>query len=159
MRRAGDDFFHLVLVLHARHRAGPVERQIARRFGMNLRGVFFQRGAHIDHGGQFLVADNDQVGRVLRQGARLRDDRGDRFADITDALAGQRRAERLNHFLAAAPGHRRAAPSGFYARGLHVIGDEHGQHALGLASLLNIYRHHARMGMWRAHEGGIGLVR
>ena len=80
MRGAGDDLVHLTFILRARYRAGPVERQIARRLGMNLRASFFS-ASRATTTQQFLVFDRDQIGGVLRQSARLRDNDRDRLAD------------------------------------------------------------------------------
>ena len=74
-------------------------------------------------------------------------------------VAGERGAERHRHLGAAAADHRRMARYAADAGRLHVLGGEHGQHLFGRARRLGVDRQHAGMGVRRAHEGGIGLVR
>ena len=91
------------------------------------------RGRH--DGGQRLVVDDDQLGRVERLVIGLRHHEGDVVADPARPVLGQRRIRRPED-AAVAPlqsiGHRQVAPS----RGLPVFAGEHGEHAgrgLGLA--------------------------
>ena len=74
-------------------------------------------------------------------------------------VAGERGAERHRHLGAAAADHRRVPRHAADAGRLHVLGGEHGQHLFGRARRLGFDRQHAGMGVRRAHEGGIGLVR
>ncbi len=158
MRRLGDDFGHVAFVLLAGHRARPVDAEIAGRVRIKLR-LAVHRGVQVDDRRQFLVVDCDQLGGVLRCGARFRHHHGHRIAGVHRRVAGQRGAERHHHLGAAAANHRRVARDAGNAGRLDVRGGEHRQHALGLARFIGIDRQHAGMGMRRAHKGGIGLVR
>ena len=63
----------------------------------------------IDDGGERLVVDLDQFGRILRLRRRVRDHGGDRLADMANRAARQRPARRFRHRRAVA---RRIAHSG-----------------------------------------------
>ena len=63
-------------------RAGPVEREIARRFRPQLRRAVSLRRLDRDHRIERLVVDLDQIGGVLRRERGLGDHHRDRLADI-----------------------------------------------------------------------------
>ena len=118
----------------------------------------FIRVARIDHRRRFFVVDRDQFGGVLRLAKGFRHHHGDRLADIADALAGKRRAERLHQLLAAAAGERRVAAGAFQACRHDVGGGEHRDHAFGRLRLTGVDRNDAGAGVRRAHEDGGGLL-
>ena len=57
---------------------------------MRERRAVLRRLAAVDHGGERLVLDRHQPGRVLGDMARLGDRDGDPLADIAHLLPGQR---------------------------------------------------------------------
>jgi len=158
MRRAGDDVADFALVVFAIDHAGPIEREIAGRFRMHLRGARFDGVAQVDHGGRFVVIDDHQLGGVLRRGRGFGHHHRHRFAHIQHALAGQRRPERLDQFGALAAGQRRVAPGAFQSRRFDVGGGQHAHDALRRARLAAIDRQDAGVGMRRTHENGGRLL-
>ena len=158
MRRLGDDAGNLAFVLLVGRRARPVDAEIARRVRKKLH-LAGHGGFQVDHRRQFLVVDRDLLGSVLRRGARFRHHHGHRIADVHDYVARERGAERHHHLGAAASDDRRVARDAGNAGRLDVLGGEHRQHVFGLQRRFGMDRQHAGVGMRRAHEGGVGLVR
>ena len=72
----------------------PVERDIARRLGPELRRLRQRRGRDIGDRIARLVIDRDKLGGVARDRLALGDDQRDGLADMADAVAGQRRTMR-----------------------------------------------------------------
>ena len=69
----------------------PVERDVVRRFGVQLRRARLRRLLRVDDGRQRLVVDVDQVERVVRLVRRLGDDDRDGVADVADDVLGDAR--------------------------------------------------------------------
>ena len=159
MRRVVDDLGDIAFVVLVRDGARPVDAEIAGRFREKL-GVALHHGVvQIDYRRQFLVLNDHQIGRVLRGRCGFRHHHGHRVAAMHHLVAGKRRAERHRHLGAAAADHRRMPRHAADAGRLHVLGGQHREHFLGCARRVAADRQDAGMGMRRAHEGGIGLVR
>ena len=156
MRRAFDDLGDLALVLFARHRARPVDAEIAGRIREQLRCGFHRR-LEVDHRRQLFVFDLHEVGGVLRGGLAFRHHHRDQVADMHRRFR-QHRAERHRHLGAAASCHRRMARNAADPGRLDVLRGEHRQHAFGLARLVGVDRSHPRMRVRRTHEGGVGRI-
>ena len=107
MRCTGDGFRNIPLILFVRHRARPVNAEVARRFGIKLGAVFSHGIMQIDHRRQFLVFDLHKIRCVLRGSYRLGDHHCDRISDMHDLFTRQRGPERHDHLSAAASRHRR----------------------------------------------------
>ena len=112
-----------------RHRAGPVERDIARRLGKELRRTGRERGAHIGDRIELLVVDRDLLGSVLRLRDAVGDHQRDRLADMQHALARERRAERHDQLGAVAADERRMQRGRADAGRLQFLVREHRDHA------------------------------
>src|SRR3974390_2486650 len=105
MWRLGDDVRHFAFVLLARHRPGPIDAEVARRFRVKLR-LAFHRRIEVDDRGQFLVLDLDQVSRIERRSGVLGYHHGHRIADVHHLLAGEYGTERNDRLYTAAAGDR-----------------------------------------------------
>lgn len=112
MRRVCHNAFDIALVVFARHRAAPIERNVTRCVRPYLRCARFRRVAQIDDSRKFFVFDRDQFGSVLRRRQRFGNDRNDRFADKVNLLAREREAEWVDDFGAATAGHGRMLQHG-----------------------------------------------
>ena len=87
----------------------PVEAEIARRLVPYLRLARIEGVRGVDDGGQRLVIDRDQLGRVARRGGALRHDHRDRVADMPHPVAGDRRMRRQHRRRSVAIGDRAEA--------------------------------------------------
>ena len=76
-------------VVGVAHRRGDVAAEV----GELQRGVIGERGLHVGDHGKLVVVDVDQLGRVHRLGAGLRDHEGDRVADVAGRVTGERGPE------------------------------------------------------------------
>jgi hypothetical protein len=65
------------------------EGLVAGVVGPHFRRIGRERGLGGDRGGERLVIDRDQLGRVLRLVRGFGDDEGDGVADIADAILRQ----------------------------------------------------------------------
>ena len=70
---------------------GPMEGDVVRRLGMQLRRAVLGRQLRIDHSRQRFVVDVDQVERIVSLLCRLGDDDRDRIADVADDVAAPSR--------------------------------------------------------------------
>ena len=99
--------FARVAAVGVGHRTGPVERDVAGRLGPKLRRIGLERRTQIRDRVQFLIADRDQLGRILRRREALGDHQRDRLAAMHHAVARKRRTERHDELAAVAAGERR----------------------------------------------------
>ena len=132
---------------------------VAARLGPDLRSAGLERGARIDHGRQRLVLHIDRVRRVARLGARLRDHRGDRFADeahgaCSQGMPGRRCAGRAVRTLEVRRRRQRlhAGPNKIFA-------GDHGGDAGHRGRGLGIDSGEPGMGVRRAQEDDVELLR
>ena len=135
MRGAGDDLRRpRARCAVARHRAGPVERDIAGRLGKSCGApASAPRAASIDRR-QFLVVDRDQLGGVLRR--RERSPRPPSRPARRHASRGRRPAPGGTASTSLAPLRPTSggcASDAADAGRVHVRGGEHRDHALRLA--------------------------
>jgi hypothetical protein len=135
--------------------ARPAEADIAGRGLVQLRRAWHQRGTHVGHGGQRLVVDTDQLGRILGLRQSLGDDDRDRLAVVAHGLARERVARRLHHRRSIAGAddperpHRRDAVRG------HVDTGEDRGDAGRRARRRSVDLADARMGVRRADDGAV----
>ncbi len=136
--------------------AVPVERDIARRLGPELRRLRQHRGGDIGHRIARLVIDRDKFGGVARDRLALGDDERHGLAGMADAVAGQRRTMRHDQPGAV----RDRAGEGHVAdAGLrHVGGGQHRQHARQRPRRARIDAADGGEGVRRAHEHGMRLT-
>ena len=80
-----------------------VERQVVGHVLVQRDGAVSDSLAGLDHDRQVFVFDLDELGRVLGEGVRLRDNQSDGLADKTDAAMRQRGAKRDAQRAAADP--------------------------------------------------------
>ncbi len=147
-----DDLIHFAPVLADRRRAGPVDREISRRFRPELRGACRQSHACLDDGRQRLVVDRHEIGCVTCRRERLGDDEGDRFADVHDPVASERRPVRYDQRSAVAAGER-ARPRDVADAGLRdVFGGQDGDAAVACKRRLNGDTADAGVGVFGADE-------
>ena len=99
--RAGEDAVELGAVLGFRAIRVPVDRDIARRLGPNLRRVGRGGAGDVGDGVARGVIDLDQLGRIACLGLAPGDDERDWVADMAHAVAGERGAVRRHHAGAA----------------------------------------------------------
>jgi hypothetical protein len=122
-----------------------------------LRRAGFERRARVDHRGERVIFDGDELGGVLRGNRAVGDNHRHRLADMHDPLGCERRAVRHDQSLAAAPGERRMAAD--TAEPLHIFRGEHADDAARAKRSGDVQARDAGKGMRRTHESGIGLVR
>ncbi len=164
MRGTRDRLFDRAGVGAVVRRQDPVESDVARRVGPDLRRAGCCRLLEIDDGVFDLVVDRDQFGRVLRGEARVRDHRCDRLADMAHVVACEDRAERLHQLHAAAPRHRRMTRQGADPASLDLGGRQHREHAGSIAGFRGVHGDDARRRVRRAHEiceglaGGVDVI-
>ena len=65
-----------------------MEGQVARRFGVQLRGAVRGRLVRIHHGRQRFVVDVDQLERIVGLVVRFGDDHGDGVTNVADDIGG-----------------------------------------------------------------------
>ena len=152
MRRLGEGLGDLVLVAIV-----IVERDIVRHVIPDLRRAGFRRVARGHHRRQRLDVERDRFGRVLGLRDRLGDHAGDRVADVTHFVAGERRPRRIADRRAIAALERQIAfePAigGKIGRGQDR---EHARHGLGGGG---VDAADDAMRVAAAHHHRIGLAR
>ena len=159
MRGARHDALDLARVAAVVHdRARPVERDVSRRLGKELRRVRFERGARVGDRGALLVIDRDQLSRILRGGERLGDHERDRLTDMQHAVTRQRRAERHDELASIAACERRMHRARADPGRIQLLVGQNRDDAGDAARSLDVERADVRAGVRRAHETRIGLV-
>ena len=156
VRRALDDLVDLALVLFARHRARPIDAEIAGRIGNSCVAAF--------------IADSRSTTGVSSSYSTCTRSAASCAAAWLSATTIATRSPTCMAVSASTgrngiailapprPAHRRMARNAADAGRLDVLRGEHRQHALGLARLIGVDRQHPRVRVRRAHEGGIGRI-
>ncbi len=136
-----------------------VERQVARRLGMDLRRARFQRLGRRGDGGQLLDVELDGLGGVLGLNRRLGHHTGYRLTDIAHLALGERRPRRRLHRRTVALRDVHAALERPETRRFQIgVGEDrqharHGRRRLGVDAFQDTVRDLA------AHHRGIDLAR
>ncbi len=104
-----------------------------------------ERGARVDDGGQRLVLDLDQLGRVARELARRGDDRGDRIADEARLADGEGVVLEL-------PAGRRRDLEERLGQDRDLVAGQRADHAGRLERRADVDRDDPRVRVGRAHE-------
>ena len=105
------------------------EADVARRRCMKLRRARHLRGARVGHRSKRLVVHYDPLGCIRRLQQRTGDDRDHRLTDVTNRVAGERKARRLRHGRAVARANDPERTHRRHAVGCHVGAGEHRDHA------------------------------
>jgi hypothetical protein len=127
----------------------------------------FRRRPRRRDGRQHVVFDVNRVGAVLRRIEGVGDDHGDRLADESRLVEGERIVRRREYRRPVAVDQRRLGTVG--GRGhvrhrlesvlLHVAAGKHADHARHAERARRVDRDDARMGMRRPHKHGVSLAR
>ena len=135
----------------------PVVAEVAGHVVMHQCGGTGRAGG-IDHCGQSLVIDFDQLGGILRLQQRLGHHQCDLVADVAHLALGQHRMGRLFHrravFIVDQPAAGQAADFGIR----QVLADENSDHAGRFFRRVKLDRFDAGMRMRRAQEHTVGLA-
>ena len=124
-----------------------VEGEIARRLVPDRRRAAGQRGRAVDHRGQRLVVDLDQLGRLARDLLAVGHDEGHRIADMAHAALGQCQPRRHDQRLHRGHAGQRADPVGReIGRGVDAV------HAGKRRGPRNVDPLDERMGVRRAQD-------
>ncbi len=127
-----------------------LDELVARFVPVGERRAWTQRRPAIGDGGQHLIVDINQSGRVLGDGARPRDDDGDRFPDKYDLVLGQDERRDIGWQLIGAKLQRQPL-RGQQRRQIGI--SEHRMHARQPPRRFGIDAANAGMGMRAAYEG------
>ena len=116
-------------------------------------GTAGQGARQIDHRRQFLVIDEDRLGRVAGLLTGLRDHRDHRLTHEADPLVSQGAPRRGCGRGTPGAGESGDAGQGFAAGVDHLLTGQHQQHARHGARRRGIDRDDTRMGIRRSHKG------
>ena len=130
---------------------------VVRRDVVQRRRALLRRLGRIDHRGQHVVVDLDQLGGVARRVLRLGDHYRDVVADVARLALRERRVRRLLHRLAVGAGDQPAAGQPADLAGGEVLAGVDRQHAGRLERLVLLDRLDLGVRVRRAHERGVGL--
>ena len=137
----------------------PVEADVAGRLVPDLGGAVRHRGIQVSDGRPRLVVDLDEQRRVLGLGPGLGDHHGDRIAGVAGRPLHQGRVGRRDHLRAVLVGDHPAAGDAAEVVGGRVLAGQHGEHARRREGLAGVDRADLGVGVRRAHEHGMGLLR
>ena len=107
----------------------PIEAQVPRRLGVDLRRIGIERLGGTDAGRALLVIDFDELGGILGLGEGFGDHYGDMVADVVDRIRGEERTRRHLGLFTALVGDDPAAYQAANAIGLRVATGVNGHHA------------------------------
>ena len=133
-----------------------IDAEVARHVVPDQRRARLQRLGGIGHGGQGVVIDLDQLGRVPGRLQGLGDDEGDRLADEMDRPVGQGRARRHRDRRAVAVLGRGARRDDAQSLGVPLGRGEHGQHPRRRRGRSGIDPLDARVRVGRAQDQAMG---
>jgi len=129
-----------------------VERQVVRQVLVQANGTVSHRLVGLDHDRQVFVFNLDELGRVLRQGLRLRDHQRHGLANEADAVTRQRAAKRDAERAATDPPEERRRRRALPTRGNGIVSRHDIQDAGQRACLVGVDPQDFRMRAIGAHE-------
>ena len=139
--------------------AGPIDRDVARRFGPDLRRAWLDRRAEIGYRVERREIHLDRFGAVLRRCQGLADHHRHRLADVAHAVARQRRPNGHDQLGAAAARNRRMLRQVAHILRLDVGRGDHRDDALHRKRRRGVDRLDVGAGVLGTYEAGIGLAR
>ena len=138
--------------------AQPVDAEIGADRFMEDRGARrIGLGGRADRR-QHFIFDFDKLGGVARLFRRLRDDEGDRVADITHPVGLEHGAAGIGHARAARPRHIHLAGQHRQAVGRRILPGEHGHDAGRRLGRARVEAQDAGMGVRAAKHDRVGLA-
>ena len=137
----------------------PVDAEVSRRFGPNLRALSGKGLGGVDHRRQFTVGHVDQFGRIPCLGQALGHDGGNRITDMTYTVAGQDRVRRLDRLRTVLAFHRGNARNIANLGGTQIPGGVDRKDTRRADGICNVHSYDLSMGMGTADEDQVAFPR